>query len=69
MTEAESEQLEYERIELIRTQFVPAYNNCVNSGGTVVYKGPYSIRIRNILDRREWERLRRSELISFGCKR
>ena len=67
MTEAELEQAEYERIEYIRTYFVPAYNNCKASGGVVVYDGPYSIRIRKILEREDWERLHRSELLSFKC--
>lgn len=69
MTEAEQEQADYERIEYIRTYFVPAYNNCTASGGFVVYDGPISIRIRNILDKKDWERLHRSELINFKCEK
>ena len=61
------EQREYDRIDYIETRFKPSVDNCYAHGGHILYKGPYSIRIKQILDKKNWVRLKRSEMISFYC--
>ena len=69
MTEAEIEQQEYERLEYIRTYFVPAYENCSRGGGFVVYDGPMSVKMKYILDKQDWEQLSRTDIIHFKCSK
>lgn len=60
---------EYDRIEWVETEFKPMIAECKRSGGTVTYTGPYSQRVRRILDREDWLQVRRSEQNRFGCAR
>ena len=61
------EEREYKRVDFIETQFKPAVDACYAGGGHIVYKGPYTVRMRHILDNHEWLRLRRTEITSFSC--
>ena len=61
------EEREYDNQVYLETQFIPAVENCIRSGGTLVYDGPYSSRIRNILDKKAWLRLHRTDTIHFAC--
>jgi hypothetical protein len=61
------DQAEYDRVEWVETQFKPAVANCKASGGVLVYDGPYSQRIRRILDTEDWSRVHRTEFLSFRC--
>lgn len=63
----DQEQREYERVEYLETKFKPGVAACIASGRTLVYDGPYSQRMRRILDTQDWDKLHRSETIHFAC--
>lgn len=65
----DQEQAEYERVEYLETKFKPGVAACKMSGGTLVYDGPYSQRMRRILDTQDWDKLHRLETIHFACVR
>jgi hypothetical protein len=67
MTAEQRDQEQYEHVEWVETQFKPAVDACERDGGILVYEGPYTQRIRRILDTRDWSRVHRSEWLSFRC--
>ena len=60
---------EYNRVEWLEIQFKPAIEACKQSGGIIQYAGPYSIRIKRILEKEDWDKLHRSDHASFACAR
>ncbi len=61
------EEKAYDNQWYLETQFIPAVESCIQSGGTLVYDGHYSQRIKRILDKEDWLKLHRLDTIHFKC--
>ncbi len=61
------EQSEYNRVDYIESTFKPSVAACKAQGGAIVYNGPYSQKMRRILDTEDWSRLHRLDTLYFAC--
>ena len=63
------DQAEYDRVEWVETVFKREVRACEQAGGYITYVGPYSQRIRRILDEEDWSQVQRTEYLNFVCQR
>lgn len=59
---------EYDRVEHIE-EFKIKVRNCELKNGHLYYSGPYGARMKRILDKKDWDSLRKLETIHFGCSK
>lgn len=64
-----ADEREYDHVEWVETQFKPWVYACQRQGGVLMYDGPYSQRMRRILDKEQWDEIHRTEFNSFKCGR
>lgn len=67
LSEQERDEREYNRVEWVEGTLIPAINACEAHGGIIVWDGPYSQRIRRILDTGNWRALNRTDWHSVRC--
>ncbi len=67
--QCERDKAEYARVEYLETRFKPGVAACEAEGGTIVYQGPMTQKMRRILDKEDWDRLDRLDTNYFFCWR